>query len=78
MNKPLPRIGITFRLPSALVAKLVSQFPGLQVSGPGIDIGTGKVRVHRAVKELREIYLKLSGEKTSCNVKRPENTLRII
>jgi len=44
----------------------------------GVDVGTVKVRVHRAVKELREIYLKLSGEKTSCNVKRPENTLRII
>jgi RNA polymerase sigma-70 factor, ECF subfamily len=44
----------------------------------GVDIGTVKVRVHRAVKELRDIYLKLSGEKTSCNVKKPENTLRII
>ena len=44
----------------------------------GVDIGTIKVRVHRAVKELREIYLKVSGEKASCNVKKPETNLRII
>jgi RNA polymerase sigma factor (sigma-70 family) len=44
----------------------------------GVDVGTVKVRVHRAVKELREIYLKVSGEKASCNVKRSESNLRII
>ena len=44
----------------------------------GVDLGTVKVRVHRAVKELREIYLKVSGEKTSCNVKKSETNLRII
>jgi len=44
----------------------------------GVDVGTIKVRVHRAVKELREIYLKVSGEKASCNVKRSETNLRII
>jgi RNA polymerase sigma factor (sigma-70 family) len=44
----------------------------------GVDVGTVKVRVHRAVKELREIYLKLSGEKASCNVKKSEISLRII
>jgi len=44
----------------------------------GVDVGTVKVRVHRAVKELREIFLKLSGEKTSCNVKKSETSLRII
>jgi len=43
-----------------------------------IDVGTVKVRVHRAIKELREIYLKLSGERTPCNVKKPEATLRIM
>jgi len=43
----------------------------------GVDIGTVKVRVHRAVKELREIFLKLSGEKSSCNVKKSETSLRI-
>jgi RNA polymerase sigma factor (sigma-70 family) len=44
----------------------------------GVDVGTIKVRVHRAMKELREIFLKLSGEKPSCNVKRSEINLRII
>ena len=44
----------------------------------GVDIGTIKVRVHRAVKELREIFLKLSGEKTPCNVKTSEANLRIM
>ncbi len=44
----------------------------------GVDVGTVKVRVHRAVKELREIYLKVSGEKASCNVKKSETNLRII
>jgi RNA polymerase sigma-70 factor (ECF subfamily) len=43
-----------------------------------VDIGTVKVRVHRAVKELREIFLKLSGERASCNVKKSETSLRII
>jgi len=44
----------------------------------GVDTGTIKVRVHRAVKELREIYSKVSGEKASCNVRKPETNLRII
>jgi len=44
----------------------------------GCEVGTVKVRVHRAMKDLREIYLKLSGEKASCNVKKSETSLRII
>lgn len=50
----------------------------------GCEVGTVKVRVHRALKELREIYLKLSGEKTSWptnpsnSVKKSESSLRII
>src|SRR5262245_46321195 len=44
----------------------------------GCELNTVKVRVHRALKELREIYLKLSGEKAPCNVKKSETTLRII
>jgi RNA polymerase sigma factor (sigma-70 family) len=44
----------------------------------GCNIGTVKVRMHRAVKALRQIYLKLSGEKTTCNVKKSEATLRIM
>jgi RNA polymerase sigma-70 factor (ECF subfamily) len=44
----------------------------------GIDAGAVKVRVHRAVKELRDVYLKISGEKTPCSVKKFENNLRTI
>src|SRR5262245_18925236 len=43
-----------------------------------VDTGAVKVRVHRAMKELREIFLKLAGEKTPCNVKKSEINLRII
>ena len=43
-----------------------------------VDVGTVKVRVYRAIKELREIFLKLSGEKSPCNVKTSEINLRII
>ena len=43
-----------------------------------VDVGAVKVRVYRAMKELREIFLKLSGEKLPCNVKRSEINLRII
>jgi len=44
----------------------------------GCEVGTVKVRIHRALKELRGIYLKLSGEKASCSVKKSETSLRII
>jgi RNA polymerase sigma factor (sigma-70 family) len=43
-----------------------------------VDVGTVKVRVYRAMKELREIYLKVSGEKSPCNVKTSEINLRLI
>jgi len=43
-----------------------------------VEVGVVKVRVHRAVKELREIYLRLSGEKASCNVMKSGTTLRIM
>jgi DNA-directed RNA polymerase specialized sigma24 family protein len=36
----------------------------------GIDVGAVKVRVHRAVKELRRGFDRVSSEKTSCNVKK--------
>lgn len=36
----------------------------------GIDVGTVKVRVHRAIKELRALFLKMSGEETTCDVKK--------
>ena len=44
----------------------------------GIEPGAVKVRVHRAMKELRELFLKMSGEKSKCDVKKSLNTLRII
>jgi len=34
----------------------------------GIDVGAVKVRIHRALKELREIFLQMS-EDTTCDVK---------
>ena len=44
----------------------------------GCEVGTVKVRVHRAMKELREIFLKLSSERLPCNVKKSGNNLRIM
>ena len=42
------------------------------------EVGTIKVRVYRAMKELRDIFFRLSSEKTPCNVKRSVNNLRIM
>ncbi len=44
----------------------------------GIDAGTVKGRVHRAMKELREVFFKMSGEKSKCDVKKSANILRTI
>ena len=44
----------------------------------GCEVGAIKVRVHRAMKELREIFLKLASEKPPCDVKKSENNLRIM
>jgi RNA polymerase sigma factor (sigma-70 family) len=44
----------------------------------GIQVGAVKVRVHRAVKELREIYLNETDRKTLCNVKKPETNSQTI
>src|SRR5262245_6220921 len=44
----------------------------------GCEVGTVKVRVHRALKELREIFFKLSNEKLPCNAKRSESNLQIM
>jgi RNA polymerase sigma-70 factor (ECF subfamily) len=43
----------------------------------GVEVGTVKVRIHRALKELREIFLKLAGDH-SWNAKTPRRTLRTI
>jgi RNA polymerase sigma factor (sigma-70 family) len=46
----------------------------------GVDVGTVKVRLHRAVKELRDIFLGLSDEATSSswNVKKSARSLPTI
>jgi RNA polymerase sigma factor (sigma-70 family) len=44
----------------------------------GVDVGTVKVRLHRALRELRGIYEKLSDESPSWNVKTSNRTLQII
>lgn len=43
----------------------------------GVDQGAVKVRIHRALKELREIFLTLA-ESDSCDVKTRVSSLRII
>jgi len=43
----------------------------------GVESGTVKVRIHRALRELREIFLKLAGDQ-SWTAKAPRRTLRII
>jgi RNA polymerase sigma-70 factor (ECF subfamily) len=43
-----------------------------------IEVGAVKVRVHRAMKELREIFLRLVDEGRSWNVKKSETGLRTI
>lgn len=42
------------------------------------EVGTIKTRVHRALKELRQIFLKLSGERPLCIVKKSGNNLQIM
>jgi RNA polymerase sigma-70 factor (ECF subfamily) len=36
-----------------------------------IEVGTVRVRVHRALRELRVVFLKLSDEGAKCDVKKP-------
>jgi RNA polymerase sigma-70 factor (ECF subfamily) len=43
----------------------------------GVEAGTVKVRIHRAMRELREIFLRLS-ESPSCSVKQSIRSLSII
>jgi len=44
----------------------------------GCEVNTIKVRVFRAIKELRDIFFRLSNEKKPCNVKRSVNNLPIM
>jgi RNA polymerase sigma factor (sigma-70 family) len=43
----------------------------------GVEVGTVKTRMHRAVNELRKIFLGLT-EKSPCSVKQPENGLLMV
>jgi phosphoglycerate dehydrogenase-like enzyme len=72
MNAP-PRIGLTFRLPSPLVAGLRERFSGLAIAGPGIEpqqfnpgeaevlLGWPKADVVRDAKALKWIQLFAAG-----------------
>jgi RNA polymerase sigma factor (sigma-70 family) len=42
------------------------------------EVGTIKTRVHRALKELRQVFLKLSGERPLCVVKKSATNLQIM
>ena len=42
----------------------------------GCELGTVKVRIYRAMQELRDIFFKLSNEKTLCSVKKSVSNLR--
>jgi RNA polymerase sigma-70 factor (ECF subfamily) len=42
----------------------------------GCELGTVKVRIYRAMQDLRDIFFKLSNEKTPCNVKKSASSLR--
>jgi RNA polymerase sigma-70 factor (ECF subfamily) len=44
----------------------------------GCELNTVKTRVHRALKDLRELFRQLSDEKTPCNVKKSANSLRLM
>ena len=35
-----------------------------------IEVGAVKVRVHRALRELRALFLKMAGEEAKCDVKK--------
>jgi RNA polymerase sigma-70 factor (ECF subfamily) len=41
----------------------------------GVEIGAIKARVHRAVKELREVFLNLRSNRSSCSATTSETTL---
>jgi RNA polymerase sigma factor (sigma-70 family) len=43
-----------------------------------VDVGAVKVRMHRAMKELREIFLRLTDGNRSCDVKTSPRSLQII
>ncbi|MET0677054.1 MAG: D-2-hydroxyacid dehydrogenase [Bradyrhizobium sp.] len=67
-----PKVGLTFRLPGALVSRLRDQFPAAAFAGPGLDapfqtadanviLGWPKPEFVRAAKELQWIQLFAAG-----------------
>jgi RNA polymerase sigma factor (sigma-70 family) len=44
----------------------------------GIETGAVKVRIHRALRDLRDIFLQLSDGDPSCDVKKSTRSLQII
>ena len=44
----------------------------------GIEVGAVKVRVHRAVRELRQVFLQLRDENLTCDVKTSRRIFQII
>jgi DNA-directed RNA polymerase specialized sigma24 family protein len=40
----------------------------------GIEVGAVRTRVHRAMKELRDIFMKLRSHQSSCSATRSETT----
>jgi RNA polymerase sigma factor (sigma-70 family) len=44
----------------------------------GIETGAVKVRIHRALRELRDVFLQLTDGNRSCNAKKSTRTLQII
>jgi RNA polymerase sigma factor (sigma-70 family) len=44
----------------------------------GIEVGAVKVRVHRAVRELRQVFLQLRDENLPCDVKTSRRIFQII
>ena len=61
---------------------VLTRFRGLsheQIAGLlGAETGAIKVRLHRAIKELRDVFLRLSDGNESCDVKKSTRTLQII
>jgi RNA polymerase sigma-70 factor (ECF subfamily) len=43
-----------------------------------VDVGTIKVRMHRAMNELRGLFLRMTEGNRPCDVKMPPRTLRIV
>jgi RNA polymerase sigma-70 factor (ECF subfamily) len=65
-----------------IVLSRYRQLPHVEVAAIlEVDVGAVRVRLHRALRELETIFLKLaqeSGENTLCNARNSKNTLPTI